>query len=304
MNSHALIDFLTNKMSMTDVYQPAVIKELLLHEGSRSKAELASSLSSYDLAVQEYYERIVMRWPRLTLQKHGIISYDRKAKRFSLCEYPTDEQLRRDAIQICSSKIDAWLGRKRRESGTTGSGSSLRYEVLKAASGKCELCGIPAKLRPIDVDHVVPRSKFNKHGNVLKDGKWIAVDSRDNLQALCFSCNRAKRDSDQTDFRVRSKLVRDLIPDIIRGSGREPLTECLHGKALMTALCDKLIEEHAEFIGAEDRAGRLEELADMIEVITAIARQLGASSDELVGLVEQKRIKRGGFDLGILYKGG
>jgi predicted house-cleaning noncanonical NTP pyrophosphatase (MazG superfamily) len=42
----------------------------------------------------------------------------------------------------------------------------------------------------------------------------------------------------------------------------------------------------------------------MIEVIMTVARQLGASSDDLFSLVERKRIERGGFDLGILYKGG
>jgi hypothetical protein len=33
---------------------------------------------------------------------------------------------------------------------------SLRFLVLKAASGRCQLCGILAKERPIDVDHIIP----------------------------------------------------------------------------------------------------------------------------------------------------
>lgn len=56
-------------MSMTDVYQPVIIKELLLRDGRRTKAELASSLAAQDLAVQEYFERIVMRWPKITLTR-------------------------------------------------------------------------------------------------------------------------------------------------------------------------------------------------------------------------------------------
>ena len=70
MKQEPLITFLTEKMSMTDVYQPVVVKELLTHDGKRTKAQLAAALAQYDLSVQEYYERIVMRWPKITLTKH------------------------------------------------------------------------------------------------------------------------------------------------------------------------------------------------------------------------------------------
>ena len=113
------------------------------------------------------------------------------------------------------------------------------------------MCGISSTLSPIDVDHIVPRSKA-KNGKVKKDGKLILLNSEENLQALCFRCNRAKRDSDDTDFRRTKKLVRDNIPDIIRKSGREPIVKKLSGQTLMSALYEKLVEEHAEFL--EDHA--------------------------------------------------
>jgi transposase len=46
MTSPDLLDFLNNRMSMTDLYQPVIIRELLLHEGARTKAELAAILAS------------------------------------------------------------------------------------------------------------------------------------------------------------------------------------------------------------------------------------------------------------------
>lgn len=61
MTSPDLLDFLNKRMSMTDLYQPVIIRDLLLHEGVRTKAELAAILASYDASVQEYYEMIVMR---------------------------------------------------------------------------------------------------------------------------------------------------------------------------------------------------------------------------------------------------
>ena len=66
---------------------------------------------------------------------------------------------------------------------------SLRYEVLKRAGFRCELCGISADERAIEVDHILPR----KHG-----GK----DDLTNLQALCFKCNANKGARDDEDFRV------------------------------------------------------------------------------------------------------
>jgi ATP adenylyltransferase len=64
---------------------------------------------------------------------------------------------------------------------------SLRFLVLKAAGGCCPLCRISAKERPIDVDHIIPRSRGGK-------------TELANLQALCSKCNRSKRNQDETDF--------------------------------------------------------------------------------------------------------
>jgi diadenosine tetraphosphate (Ap4A) HIT family hydrolase len=65
---------------------------------------------------------------------------------------------------------------------------TLRYEVLKRAKFRCELCGVSADVRALEVDHIVPRSRGG-------------TDEADNLQALCYRCNAMKRDRDDTDFR-------------------------------------------------------------------------------------------------------
>jgi diadenosine tetraphosphate (Ap4A) HIT family hydrolase len=70
---------------------------------------------------------------------------------------------------------------------------SLRYEVLKAARFRCQLCGIPADEKALDVDHIIPRNK---------GGKTVP----ENLQALCYTCNSQKADRDRTDFREWQKL--------------------------------------------------------------------------------------------------
>ena len=67
---------------MRDNYQPVIIKYLLTHNGSASKRELAYAILKNDEMKVKYYERILMRWPKMTLEKHGIMVYDKKTKNF------------------------------------------------------------------------------------------------------------------------------------------------------------------------------------------------------------------------------
>lgn len=298
MDTPNLLEFLSTRMAMTDVYQPVIIRELLLNNGTRTKAELATALAGYDLAVQEYYERIVMRWPKITLAKHGIVRYERNGTLFRLLPYLESVDARLEAIRLCDAKIDAYLERKKSRDPAPKAGASVRYEVLRGAKGKCQLCGISAEIRPIDIDHIVPQSKADKNGKVRLNGKTLNVNDPQNLQALCFACNRGKRASDQTDFRKKNKLVRDKIPDLISAEGRAPKLKRLSGRSLVTALYDKLAEEHAELLAAADADSLREELADMVEVLFAIAYHYGLTEDDLMNNVHDKREHRGGFKEG------
>ena len=288
---------------MTDIYQPVVIKELLLHGGVRTKAELASALAGHDLAVQKYYERIVMRHPKATLTSHGIIDYERRGMMFRLLPYPEAPKRRLEAIRVCEEKIGVWLERKKSRERATESTASLRYEVLKDAMGKCQLCGMSSDIRPIDIDHIIPKSKADKNGKVTLYGKLMEVNDRGNLQALCETCNRGKRDSDQTDFRKKDKLVRDKIPELIRTEGRMPKVKSLAGTALRNALYDKLSEEHAELLAASDIESIKNELADIVEVIVALSSTYEATESDLMKLVQRKRRERGGFTKAYFYSG-
>ncbi len=56
---------------------------------------------------------------------------------------------------------------------------TLKYEVLKRARFRCELCGVSADEKALEADHIVPRN----HGG---------TGDLTNLQALCYSCNAMK----------------------------------------------------------------------------------------------------------------
>jgi predicted house-cleaning noncanonical NTP pyrophosphatase (MazG superfamily) len=98
------------------------------------------------------------------------------------------------------------------------------------------------------------------------------------------------------------KLVRDRIPEIIRADGAEPVVHVAGPEEYHTRLRDKLGEEVAEFLGAGD-AEAPEELADLLEVVWALARDLGLDPAQLEKLREAKAAERGGFAGRIVWTG-
>ena len=94
--------------------------------------------------------------------------------------------------------------------------------------------------------------------------------------------------------RVYNKLVRDKIPEIIRDKGEDPIIRVLNDEEYKTSLEEKLFEEYKEVIESSEEA-RLEELADMIEVIISLAESQNSSLEKVIELADKKREKRGGF---------
>src|ERR1700733_13598045 len=95
------------------------------------------------------------------------------------------------------------------------------------------------------------------------------------------------------------KLVRDKIPAIIRASGQEPIVRIATAEEYGTRLQDKLREEVNEFLASGD----LEELADILEVVYALAAQQGIPPGQLEEFRAQKAEERGGFTARIIWCG-
>ena len=90
---------------------------------------------------------------------------------------------------------------------------------------------------------------------------------------------------------VHNKLVRDNIPEIIRAEGHEPHTRVLDREEYSQALLEKLREEVAEF----SESHSIEEMADILEVLSALIRLEGFSAEELKTIRQEKREKNGAF---------
>ncbi|MGY1684964.1 nucleoside triphosphate pyrophosphohydrolase [Geodermatophilus sp. SYSU D00867] len=91
------------------------------------------------------------------------------------------------------------------------------------------------------------------------------------------------------------KLVRDLIPALIERSGRTPRVRPLGEDEYVEALHAKLLEE-AEELRTADSGSRLEEAADVYEVLLAIARTLDVDMATVAAAADAKRAERGGFE--------
>lgn len=98
---------------------------------------------------------------------------------------------------------------------------------------------------------------------------------------------------------AEGKLVRDRIPEIIEAAGGQPSTRVLDKAERRSAMLAKLQEESDELRAAASTAEQREELADVLEVLKAIASELGHPWGEIESAAAEKRADRGGFEAGI-----
>ncbi len=195
-----LEDFISNKISMSHIYQPLMLIELLKNmEGKASVKEIAQSILNKDPTQIEYFSQVVKNMVgRVLTKNHAIATKDKDIYSLIGSEDLSNEEAE-ELIQLCEQKIaefevkrgdSIWSHRRRGHRPISG---SVRYEVLSRAKGRCELCGITNEEKMLEVDHIFPKSLGGK-------------DDLSNYQALCYSCNAAKRNTDDTDFRLFKTL--------------------------------------------------------------------------------------------------
>lgn len=98
------------------------------------------------------------------------------------------------------------------------------------------------------------------------------------------------------------KLVRDNIPEIIKQNNEEPIIRILTDEEYKKELEKKLFEEYNEVLDSTGN-NRIEELADMLEVMISLAEVENKSFEEIEKVRVLKKEKRGGFSKKIYLEG-
>ena len=194
MTFEELRQFIAEDMRMSQVYQPVMLVELLRRGGSASAKDIARAILDRDPTQIEYFTEIVKNMVGSVLTKRRGIT-EKNGEKYILkgVDQLTPDQVD-ELVALCKKRIDqfevarggkVWAHRRRGHRPVPG---SVRYKVLSAAKFRCELCGVSADEKNLEVDHIFPKSLGGR-------------DDITNYQALCYTCNAAKRNTDDTDFR-------------------------------------------------------------------------------------------------------
>lgn len=189
----ALRQFLDERMSMSHIYQPLMIRTILAGGGAATRRQIASVFLSADLSQLEYYEQITQGYPTQTLKRHGVITHTQGVYRLTDDLVDLNEWERAALIALCDNKLANYVAHRQdaiwrhRAQNFDPIPGTLRYQVIVRARGRCEACGVSNQERALQVDHIVPRAQGGTNDIY-------------NLQTLCSTCNAQKLDRDRTDF--------------------------------------------------------------------------------------------------------
>ncbi|MGC6514679.1 MAG: HIT domain-containing protein [Myxococcota bacterium] len=207
-----LLDYIEHRMQMQHIYQPVMLDALLSNDGECPVSEIAKAFLALDSSQIGYYGEITKNMPARVLGGHGVVEKLKEGRRITGYRLSGFGDLNASEVaslrSACQSRLDSYLSKhgeriwSHRDKAIGYISGTIRYQVFKQAKYRCQLCGISAEQKALQVDHIIPR---NKGGD----------DHISNFQALCFTCNAMKRDTDDTDFRTISESYKHRASDCI-----------------------------------------------------------------------------------------
>jgi diadenosine tetraphosphate (Ap4A) HIT family hydrolase len=202
-----LTSFLRSRtgLQMSHVYKPVMLLEVIRRGGTATKAQIAEAFLRRDSSQIDYYRRkIVHPMPGKRLVRDGLLEKEGENYQLAGALAELTAAQREEVEEILEQRIADYLEMRNPfgDKNLDAVPGSRRFEVLKRAGNRCELCGASARVTQIDVDHIVPRAKGGSN-------------EESNLQALCRTCNAQKKDRDDTDFRKIHDSYADRDPECV-----------------------------------------------------------------------------------------
>ncbi len=203
--------YITQDMRMSHVYQPVMLRVLLEQGGEASVTDIAKALLSYDQSQVEYYELRTKNMVGRVLAQNEVVEPIKDGRRivgYRLNAESLNSADQAELLRLCEERLQGYLDKRggsiwqHRSIADGYVPGSVRYEVLKRAKYRCELCGAHEDQIALHIDHIIPRAKGGS-------------DDISNFQALCLTCNTNKRDTDDTDFRGMLQSYSDRGDDCL-----------------------------------------------------------------------------------------
>lgn len=195
-------------MSMSHIYQPLMLIELIKGNGKAKDKDIAKAFLQYDEAQIDYYKKITNLMPYKYLSKH-LNQIKKNKDMYSYSGFDLSSEEKNELIDLCFKKLNKYIEKRgldkifqHRKLASGVISGSIRYKVFLRAKNRCENCGISKDKKALEVDHIIPRSKGGK-------------DDLSNFQALCYTCNSQKSNKDDTHFRKILDSYNDRKRDCI-----------------------------------------------------------------------------------------
>ena len=166
------------------------------------------------------------------------------------------------------------------------------------------------RVKPVEEHLLREKATLQRIGDIAKKSNKVVLLEGATLSHAYYQLIQAgalvqaeawfEEDNEIKEF---NKLVRDYIPSRISDGGEKVEISTLSGDALIKALKEKLVEESLEVLDTKNHDSLLEEIADVQEVIRAIASKVGSELSEIDRIRKEKHERLGGFEQGIILYG-
>ena len=138
--------FITEDMSMSHIYQPVMLIELLKNQGFASEEDIAKVILNRDPTQLDYNIDKVKNMVGKVLANRQITTKEKSIHRLNGFSELTQEQ-KDELINLCMDKLVEYEDKRgdkiweHRATDREAISGSVRYQVLLRAGRRCESCG-------------------------------------------------------------------------------------------------------------------------------------------------------------------